>query len=145
MKNFRNLFAKLQVDDTVKYFSVNIWCYKNGEWVADGNLSDRIEHLNNRIAIRLKESGVDVFSMDEDGGYTKYSFFQDETVFSDSNVASTHISNPTPISLNEEIPLWIKFGMDKNGKLMSISDDFKKFDCNGGVAVTVTFYDKEVE
>ncbi|KXL52710.1 hypothetical protein CLNEO_17310 [Anaerotignum neopropionicum] len=86
-----------------------------------------------------------MFSIDENGGYIKYVFFQDETVFSDSNVVSTYISNSTSISLNEEIPLWIKFGMDKSGKLISISDNFKKLDCNGGIAITVTFSDKEVE
>ncbi|MDD4844813.1 MAG: hypothetical protein PHU31_10890 [Anaerotignum sp.] len=139
------VFLDYTVDETVKYFSVNIWWYKNGEWVADGKLSDSIDYLSNRIGIRLKESGIEVFSLEENGDYTKYGFFQDETVFFDSNVATTHISNPTPISLNEEIPLWIKFGMDKSGKLIRISDDFKKLDCNGGVAVTVTFSDKEVE
>lgn len=142
------VFFDYDLDETVKFFSINLWFYKNGEWVADGKISNSINSLKNRIAIQLKESEVDVFSIDEMGGFTKYGLLEPGMDFSNSTfVASNRISEPTQIVLNEEIPLWVKVGTDKDSIQTGAfsSSDFRNFDCNAGIAVTVTFYDEKIE
>lgn len=139
------IFFDYNVDETAKFFSIDLWFYKNGEWVADGNLLDSINYLNNRIAIQLKDSEVDVFSIDEAGGFAKYGFYETGDFSNSTSVASNRISKPTPIVLNEEIPLWVKLGTDKNSMETGSASDFRNFDGNAGIAVTITFSDKKMK
>lgn len=139
------VFLDYTIDETVKSSSINLWFYKNGEWTEGGKTSGNVDSLENQIAIRLKENGYDLFAIDKNG-HIKYSYPEIGTDFSNSTaIASTRISSPTQITLNEEIPLWIKLGTDKSGIDIGMSDDFRNSDCNAGVAITVTFSDKEIE
>lgn len=139
------IFFDCNLNESVKYFSINLWAYQDGKWVSKGNTSGGIELLDNRIALRLMDNHFDLYTIDE-SGYCKYSADDIGTDFSVStSILSKKITNPVPIELNIEIPLWVKIGTDKHGISLGEAYDFRNADCNSGVALTVTFSDKQPE
>jgi len=138
------LFLDYKVDETVKAYSINLWAYQNGEWIGNGATSGGFD-LGDRIALRLTDNSYDLYTIDETG-HTKYGINDLGTDFSVcTSIASTRLTNPTSIELNKEIPLWVKIGTDKHGISIGEIHDFRNSDCNAGVAITVTFYDKELD
>lgn len=138
------IFFDYKLDETVKAYSINLWAYQNGEWIGNGAIYGGFD-LGDRIALRLTDNSFDLYTIDETG-HTKYSIHDLGTDFSVcTSIASTRLINPTSIELNKEIPLWVKLGTDKHGISIGEIHDFRNSDCNAGVAVTVTFSDKETE
>lgn len=138
------VFFDCNLDESVASYAVDLWAYQDGKWILKGNTSGSIERLNNRLALRLMDNGYDLYIIDE-SGYSKYSADDIGTDFSVStSVLSKKITNPVPIECNKEIPLWVKIGTDKHGISLGEAYDFRNADCNSGVAITVTFSDKQV-
>lgn len=46
---------------------------------------------------------------------------------------------------NKEIPLWVRLSTNKNSMTSITSGDFRESDCDTGLAITITFSNKEVE
>lgn len=139
------IFLDYTIDETIKSLSIDLWVYQNGEWINNGNTFGNIDSVNNRLALRLTETSYDLFIIDEEG-YSEHSTPNIGADFSNfTSVTSTRLTNPTPIKPNEEIPLWVKLGTNKNSIESARLTDFRNADCDTGVAITVTFSDKSVE
>ena len=60
-------------------------------------------------------------------------------------LTESKIDKKTSISLQKEIPLWVKVGTNAN-QIQSIDmENFKKSECDTGVAVTLTVSDQPFE
>ncbi len=141
------LFLDYTIDDTAKYYSINLWIYEDGKWVSGGSVSnsERQLDMNNRLAIHLKEIGVDIFTINKTGDYIKYGLNGGGMDLKNSiSTASQRITEPTQIILNEEIPMWVIWGTNKNSIEVSDASDFRNLDCTKGIAITITFSDKEI-
>lgn len=142
------LFLDYTIDDTAKYYSINLWIYEDGKWVSGGSVSnsERQLDMNNRLAIHLKDIGVDIFTFDKTGDYIKYGLNGGGMELKNSiSIASQRITKPTQISLNEEIPMWVIWGTNKNSMEVSDDSDFRNLECTEGVAITITFSDKKIK
>lgn len=142
------LFLDYTINDTVKYISINLWIYKDGEWKANGSISDSITNIDqfNRIALRFKETDVEVFTIDKPGDFIKYGFNEGCMGLKNSkSIVSNRITEPVNIVLNEEIPMWVTRDTGKNSIQSDSSSGFRNLECSDGVALTVTFSDKEIE
>ena len=139
-------FFDISFDETVKSYAISVWVYRDGEWAEDGMTVGNIDHLTGRIAVRLTETSCDLYTIDE-SGHVKYSFPTLETQFDEPmGIGGTKIDRETPIELNKEIPIWFKIGTIINSmKVMDITDDFRNAECDAGIAITLTAYDKIVE
>ena len=139
-------FFDITLNETAKSERITIWIYKDGEWVQAGHTTGAVNQLNRRIAIRLTETNYDLYSI-EDTGYNKYSSSNLDTTFSESmGISRIRIDGETPIELNKEIPIVVKFGTDKDYmKVYDISEDFREYECNAGIAITLTVSDQEAK
>ena len=139
-------FFDITLNETAKSERITIWIYKDGEWVQAGHTTGAVNQLNRRIAIRLTETNYDLYSI-EDTGYNKYSSSNLDTTFSESmGISRIRIDGETPIELNKEIPIVVKFGTDKDYmKVYDISEDFREYECNAGIAITLTVSDQETK
>lgn len=139
-------FFDITLNETAKSERITIWIYKDGEWVQAGHTTGAVNQLNRRIAIRLTDTNYDLYSI-EDTGYNKYSSSNLDTTFSESmGISRIRIDGETPIELNKEIPIIVKFGTDKDYmKVYDISEDFREYECNAGIAITLTVSDQEAE
>lgn len=135
-------FFDYSVDDSVKSLSIDIWQWQNGSW---NNLGQIIGDIGDsrQIAIKLDENSYEIFQITKDG-HTKSSY-PNTADFSKSGMKSDYrLSNTATIEINKEIPLWVRLGTDKNFMEADSSIEFRNADCNAGLAVTITFLDKEV-
>lgn len=139
-------FFDISFDETAKSYAVSIWAYHDGEWVEDGTTAGNVDHLTGKIAVRLTETGCDLYTIDENG-HVKYSFPFVDTPFDESTgIGGTRIDREIPIELNKEIPLWVRIGTTADSmRVMEITDDFRNAECNAGIAVTLTVSDEEVD
>ena len=139
-------FFDITLNETAKSERITIWIYKDGEWVQAGHTTGAVNQLNRRIAIRLTDTNYDLYSI-EDTGYNKYSSSNLDTTFSESmGISRIRIDGDTPIELNKEIPIVVKFGTDKDYmKVYDISEDFREYECNAGIAITLTVSDQEAK
>lgn len=139
-------FFDITLNETAKSERITIWIYKDGEWVQAGHTTGAVNQLNRRIAIRLTDTNYDLYSI-EDTGYNKYSSSNLDTTFSESmGISRIRIDGETPIELNKEIPIVVKFGTDKDYmKVYDISEDFREYECNEGIAITLTVSDQETK
>lgn len=139
-------FFDITLNETAKSERITIWIYKDGEWVQAGHTTGAVNQLNRRIAIRLTDTNYDLYSI-EDTGYNKYSSSNLDTTFSESmGISRIRIDGETPIELNKEIPIVVKFGTDKDYmKVYDISEDFREYECNAGIAITLTVSDQETK
>lgn len=139
-------FFDITLNETAKSERITIWIYKDGEWVQAGHTTGAVNQLNRRIAIRLTDTNYDLYSI-EDTGYNKYSSSNLDTTFSESmGISRIRIDGETPIELNKEIPIVVKFGTDKDYmKVYDISEDFREYECNAGIAITLTVLDQEAK
>lgn len=133
------MFFDYTVDDTVKSAEINIWTYQDGEWVSGGSASGWTNALEDRIGLRFREDGYDIFA----NGTCRYDAEKGYGGFADTQGWGAYqLSDTTEIKVNEEIPLWVKIGDDGNG--VTVSRDFRRLDCTAGMAATITFSDKEL-
>ena len=59
---------------------------------------------------------------------------------------STRIDEYTELTIGEETPIWVKLG--NNGSSMAeitLDGDFREYECDYGIAVTITVSDVSVE
>lgn len=138
------IFLDCILDETVKSKSINLWFYKDGEWVEGGRTYGNTKYLKSKIALILTEKNFGICDINENG-HSK-STFRPETDFSKANVVvSSQLSSPTQITLNKEITLWSKLGTEKDSLSTRGNNDFRKTDCDAGIAITVTYSDKVVD
>lgn len=139
-------FFDISLDESVKSFSISVWVYRDGEWIEEGKTRGNNDFSGKRIAIRLTETGYDLYNIYEDG-HEKYSYPALDTPFEESmGIGSSRIDREIPIELNKEIPILVKVGTSSNRmKVLNITEDFREIECNAGIAVTLTVSDEVVE
>lgn len=133
------MFFEYTVDDTIKSAEINIWLYQDGAWTEGGSTSGPISKEEDRIGLRFRENGYEIYA----GGVCRYDAEKGYDGFDDTTQWGSYLlSDSTEIKANEEIPLWFKIG-DK-GSGMTMPTDFRKADCEAGIAATITFSDQEL-
>lgn len=139
-------FYDISLDDSVKSFAILLWVYRNGEWLEEGKVYGENDLLSKQIAIRLTDSNYEIYYIDDDG-HEKVSYTAPDSLFEESiGIGGTRINQKTPIELNQEIPIWVKIGTSSNRMEVSAStEDFRKAECNAGIAVTLTVSDEMIE
>ena len=82
-----------------------------------------------------------------DNGHEKYSYPSLDTPFEESmGIGYSKIDREIPIELNKEIPICVKIGTSSNRmEVLDITEDFRKIECDAGIAVTITVSDEIVE
>lgn len=131
------------VDESATYITHSLWIYREGEWVRSGASASIEDSSEGRIGIRLTESECDIVNFDETG-YAKSSFDGLEKDLSETTMkVGWQLSNPTPIKLNEEILLSITLGTNSNSYSIGSKENFRDYECEEGIAVTVTFSDHQ--
>lgn len=60
-------FFDISLDETVKSYTISVWVYRDGTWNEDGKTYGKSDLLGNRIAIRLTETGCDIYNISENG------------------------------------------------------------------------------
>lgn len=138
------VFFDYTINETIKSISIDIWTYENDGWVNSGKTYGNIESDNGRIAIRINDNFYEIFSINENG-HTKASYKRVVDFSESKAITNSRLSNPTEIKIGKEIPLWVRLGTDKTSMKAGIIDDFRKADCNAGVAVTITFSDENID
>ena len=70
-----------------------------------------------------------------------------DTPFEESmGIGYSKIDREIPIELNKEIPICVKIGTSSNRmEVLDITEDFRKIECDAGIAVTITVSDEIVE
>lgn len=138
-------FFDIRLDESIKSYTISVWAYRDGEWHEDGKID--VENIvpNGQIAIRLTESSCGLYVID-DTGHSKYGYPVIETDFENAvGIGGTRIEKETPIELHKEIPIWVKIGTDKSSmRAMDITENFRAYDCNAGVAITLIVSDELV-
>lgn len=139
-------FFDISLDETGKSFEISIWVYRDGMWFEEGKMQGNGDFLGKRIAIRLSENSYDLYNIYDDG-YEKCSYPYLDTSFEESmGIGGTKIDREIPIQLNKETPIWVKIGTYSNRmRFLDITEDFRKVECNAGIAVTITVSDEIVE
>lgn len=138
-------FFDYSVDETIKSMSVDIWIYENGEWVNGGNTLGNLKRRDGRIAVRINDASYDIFDMNEDG-HVKMSYKSIVDFQKSQTQTGSRLSNAEKIEAGTEISLWVRLGFDAGKEIRSGGGrDFRKSDCDSGLAVTVTFSAEEVE
>ena len=139
-------FFDIVLDETVKSETITVWVYKNGVWEESGNTSGPVELLDRQIAIRLNENSYDLYSIDE-SGHVKYSCPDLEASFDDAmGILGSRVEGETKLILNEETPILMKIG-SKSGSMenYNVTEDFRSFECDAGIVITLTVSDEIVE
>lgn len=138
------VFFDYKVDQSIKSMSIDIWTCENGEWINEGETFGNIETSDQQIAIRINDLSYDIFFISKNG-HTKSSYPSVIDFSNSKMVSNSRLHSPTKIEKNKEIPLWVRLGADKNSMSTDIMDDFRQADCNTGVAVTITFFDGNID
>lgn len=136
----------ISLDENVKSFEISVWVYRDGEWFEDGKTHGNNDFLGKRIAIRLTENSYELYNI-SDNGHEKYSYPSLDTPFEESmGIGYSKIDREIPIELNKEIPICVKIGTSSNRmEVLDITEDFRKIECDAGIAVTITVSDEIVE
>lgn len=139
-------FFDISLDENVKSFEISVWVYRDGEWFEDGKAHGNSDFLGKRIAIRLTENSFELYNIC-DNGHEKYSYPFLDTPFEESTgIGYAKIDREIPIELNKEIPICVKIGTSSNQmEVLDITEDFRKIECDAGIAVTITVSDEIAE
>lgn len=137
-------FFDYAVDDSIKSSSIDVWLYEDGEWVNSGSTAGNTTDRTVQCAVRINDYGYDIFLINKDG-YEKSSFKGNVEFSSEGIVAGTRLQNKTEIKADEEIVLWVKLGKDASSISSDEMRNFRNADCTDGIAVTITFYEEELE
>lgn len=138
-------FFDIQLDDTAKSFSISIWQYQDEQWSEIGTTSGQAEFLGNRIAIRLDETTYEIYHMDENGHSSIKSPALDLKFEDTMAKIQWKIDQEEILKINEEKIIYAKVGTNKNEFSTSIiSTDFREIECDAGIAITLTIFDKEL-
>ena len=65
-----------------------------------------------------------------------------DTPFEESmGIGYSKIDREIPIELDKEIPICVKIGTSSNRmEVLDITEDFRKIECDAGIAVTITVF-----
>lgn len=139
-------FFDIVLDETVKSEKITVWVYKNGVWEESGNTSGPVELLDRQIAIRLTENSYDLYSIDE-SGHIKYSCPELEASFDEAmGIIGSRVEGETKLILNEETPILMKIGSKSSSmENYNVTEDFRSFECDAGIVITLTVSDEIVE
>lgn len=133
------------VDETIRSQSIDIWQYKDGQWVSAGRTYGDLDERKGQIAIRLNDASYDIFDIDG-SGHTKYSSKSVVDFSTAGAQSSKRLGEPTTITAGTEIPLWVVLGHEGDRiETSNATGDFRQADCISGLAVTVTFYEESME
>ena len=138
-------FFDYAVDESIRSKSVNIWQYKDGQWVSAGQTFGDLDERKATIAIRLNDASYDIIEI-TDSGRNKYSS-KSVVDFSTAGAQSAkRLDGPTTITAGTEIPLWVVLGYENDRiDTSNATGDFRQADCVSGLAVTVTIYEEAME
>lgn len=138
-------FFDYEVDETIRSQSIDIWQYKDGQWVSAGGSQGNLDERKGQIAIRLNDASYDLFDI-HDSGHTKYSSKSVVDFSPATSRSSKRLGEPTTIQAGAEIPLWVVLGYEGDRiEVSNAAGDFRQADCVSGLAVTVTFYEEALE
>lgn len=137
-------FYDIQLNGKAKSHKLSIWRYIGDKWHEDVSVFGEIRFLGNQIAIEVNKDKWRVF-INKGDGYEKTYCPISETEFNNSKSISIYkITSKRCIELNKEIPIYLKIGTDKKEiRVIDITKDFRNYECNAGLVVTLTLYDKE--
>jgi len=138
-------FFDIQLNDTAKSFSISIWQYQDDQWCEIGTSSGQAEFLGNRLAIRLDETTYEIIHIDENGHSSIKSPALDSKFEETMAKISWKIDQEESLEINKEKVILAKIGTNKNEFSTSIiSTDFKEIECDAGIIITLTIFDKEL-
>ena len=114
--------------------------------VEVGKSYGNVEESSERIAIQLAGDSFELYRIEKDGheksGYPSLG----SGIESATAVGSTRIDEYTELTIGEETPIWVKLGNDGSSMTeISLDGDFREYDCDYGIAVTITVSDVSVE
>ena len=133
------------MDETIRSKSIDIWQYKDGQWVSAGQTFGNLDERKGTIAIRLNDASSDIFEI-TDSGHTKYSSKSAADFSTAVSQSAKRLGEPTTITAGTEIPLWVVLGYEGDRvDTRNATGDFRQADCISGWAVTVTFYEETME
>ena len=133
-------------DDTAKSRSIAVSIYSDGEWVEVGKSYGNVDESSERIAIQLAGDSFELYRIEKDGheksGYPSLgSGIESATAF-----GSTRIDEYTELTIGEETPIWVKLGYNGSStNEITLDGDFREYECDYGIAVTITVYDVSAE
>ena len=135
-------FFDIALDDTVNSYDISLWVYQDGVWEHSGGVSGGLQFLDDKIAIRLTETSFDLYMTSNQCSLSIL-----ETDFEHSTAKGfIGMQASTPIELNKELLLSLRVGNETSSiRTLSISDNFREYPCNAGVAVTLTVSDEIVD
>ncbi|MDU4973653.1 MAG: hypothetical protein E6X19_13170 [Hungatella hathewayi] len=138
-------FFDYTVDETIKSMKIDIWEYKDGEWISSGGTSGNLESRDGRIAVRANEATYDIFEIVETGNVkTSYKSTVDFEKCV-TKIAST-LQRSTKIEPEKEISLWVKLGYNTTQAVSpGTAGNFREADCDAGLVMTAVFSTETVE
>ena len=138
-------FFDIQLNETAKSFSISIWQYQDGQWNEIGSSSGQSEFLGNRIAIRFDDTDYEIYHMDENGHSSIKSPALDLKFEESMTKIWWTVDQEESLEINQEKVLFVKVGTNKNEVRTSVmSSDFREVECDTGIAITLTIFDKEL-
>ena len=138
-------FFDIKLDDTAKSFAISIWQYQDDQWNEIGSSSGQSEFLGNRIAIRFDDTDYEIYHMDENGHSSIKSPALDLKFEESMAKIWWTVDQEESLEINQEKVLFVKVGTNKNEVRTSVmSTDFREVECDTGIAITLTIFDKEL-
>ena len=138
-------FFDIKLDDTAKSFAISIWQYQDDQWNEIGSSSGQSEFLGNRIAIRFDDTDYEIYHMDENGHSSIKSPALDLKFEESMAKIWWTVDQEESLEINQEKMLFVKVGTNKNEVRTSVmSSDFREVECDTGIAITLTIFDKEL-
>ena len=135
-------FYDISINESAKSFEISIWNYVDEKWEQGSISYGEIEYLEEQIAIRITDSTYELFHI-SDTGHTKMKSDIQVTFDNSTSIIKSKLSNEEKIELNKEIVIFYKIGTNKTSFSTSeFDEDFREFDCNAGIVVTITIFDK---
>lgn len=138
-------FFDIQLNDTAKSFSISIWQYQDEQWNEIGTTSGQAEFLGDRIAVKVDETTYEIYHMDENGHSSIKSPALDLKFEETMARIQWKVDQEEILEINKEKIIYAKVGTNKTEFSTSIiSTDFREIECDAGIAITLTIYDKEL-
>lgn len=138
-------FFDIQLNDTAKSFSISVWQYQDEQWNEIGTTSGQTEFLGNRIAIKLDETTYEIYHMDENGHSSIKSPALDLKFEDTMARIQWKVDQEEVLEINKEKIIYAKVGTNKTEFSTSIiSTDFREIECDAGIAITLTVFDKDL-
>ena len=147
LKIFDNeiMFYDISINESVKSTKISMWTYHDGVWHEEGKIYGGPDLPVDRYAIRLKDKSFELYSINEDG-FSKSAYDNLKTEF--DKTTSKHgsrLNEKHEIKLNEEVVLWYIIGSNSTSFTLSDNIDFRDYECETGIAITLTVSDKITE